>query len=162
MGSLTCCTADSGGHGFLFRHRFDKVHVRLRRYPTWSDEALWQTGLKAQSLGSFCWFYTSSLVCRYWSSKMRSGLKVETLWRRERAPMSTSVKTWIWMHSWYLVGLDLLVCPVRCGPVKLGWHCTQSGHLDKLTHPLLYITVQWVVFSRDLYSLDTSSGGVSQ
>lgn len=46
--SLTCRTADNGGHGFLFRHKLDNVHVRLRRYPTWSDEASWQTGLKQQ------------------------------------------------------------------------------------------------------------------
>lgn len=31
----TCRTADSGGHGFLFRHKLDIVHVRFRRYPTY-------------------------------------------------------------------------------------------------------------------------------
>lgn len=28
---LTCWTADKGGNGFLFRHRLDRVHVRLRK-----------------------------------------------------------------------------------------------------------------------------------
>lgn len=76
--SLTCRTADNGGHGFLFRHKLDNVHVRLRRYPTWSDEALWQTGLKtarfrppAHNWGNvkgIYRFYTSKSVYHYWES----------------------------------------------------------------------------------------------